>query len=162
MWVWGDGSYGQLGLGDQANRLALTLVGAQVAFGGLPVLMVACGVFHSLVVNKNDTLWTFGSRYGGALSHNDCNTRLVPTHIKAQHFGNAKVVSVASGLSHSAAVTEEGTLYIWAQLRPLACQQGGKVDAHAYCPKPAAGCARQALPRSATNARPRLCYGHAI
>jgi len=30
---------GDLGLGDEANRLALTLVGAEAAFGGSPVLL---------------------------------------------------------------------------------------------------------------------------
>jgi len=62
-------------------------------------------------VTKDGAQWTFGSGDDGALGHNDRNTRLVPTRIEAQHFGNAKIVSVAGGFSHSAAVTEEGTLY---------------------------------------------------
>jgi len=37
----------------------------------------------------------------------------VPTRIEAQHFGNTKTVSVACGVSHSAAVTEEDALYTW-------------------------------------------------
>ena len=36
------------------------------------------------------------------------------------------------------------------------------MDAHAHHPKPAAGCARRALPRSAAYALPRLCHGHAF
>jgi len=111
LWVWGYGLYGQLGLGDDANRLAPTLVGVEVAFGGSPVLTVACGDFHSLVVTKDGALWTFGN--DGALGHNDRNTRLVPTRMEAQHFGNANIVSVAGGHFHSAAVTVEGTLYTW-------------------------------------------------
>jgi len=80
---------------------------------------VACGEFHFLVVTKDGALWTFGSGYDGALGHNDRNTRLVLTRIEAQHFGNAKIVSVAGGFSHSAAVTEEGTLYTWGQASGL-------------------------------------------
>jgi alpha-tubulin suppressor-like RCC1 family protein len=34
LWVWGYGRYGQLGLGDNDNRLAPTLVGAQAACTG--------------------------------------------------------------------------------------------------------------------------------
>jgi len=74
---------------------------------------VACGYFHTLAVTKDGALWTFGYGEDGALGHNDCTTRLVPTRIEAQHFGNAKIVSTAGGDSHSAAVTEEGTLYTW-------------------------------------------------
>jgi|AntRauMFilla1563_2_1112583.scaffolds.fasta_scaffold06617_3 alpha-tubulin suppressor-like RCC1 family protein len=41
-------------------------------------------------------------------------TRLLPTRIRAQHFDNAKIISAAGGVSHSAAVpTEEGTPYTW-------------------------------------------------
>jgi len=56
LWVWGRGNHGQLGLGDEANRLAPTLVGAQAAFGGSTVLTVACGDCHSLVVTKDGSL----------------------------------------------------------------------------------------------------------
>jgi len=70
-------------------------------------------------VTKDGTLWTFGSGDDGALGHNDRNNRLVQTRIEAQHFCNAKIVSVASGISHSAAVTEEGTLYTWGQASGL-------------------------------------------
>jgi len=53
VWVWGHGSFGQLGLGDEANRLAPTLVGAHdAAFGGSPVLTVACGGAHTLAVTE--------------------------------------------------------------------------------------------------------------
>jgi len=52
------------------------------------------------------------------------NNRLVPTHIEAQHFGNASIVSVACGDSHSAAVTEEGTLYTWGEASGLGHDNG--------------------------------------
>jgi hypothetical protein len=113
LWVWGYGGQGQLGLGDCANRLAPTLVGAEEGFGELQVLTVACGCWHTLAVTKDGALWTFGMGENGALGHIDHTTRLVPTRIEAQHFGNAKIVSTAGGDSHSAAVTEEDTLYTW-------------------------------------------------
>ena len=51
LWFCGHGGCGQLGLGDHDNRLAPTLVGAQVVFGGSLALM-ACGDSHSLAVTK--------------------------------------------------------------------------------------------------------------
>jgi len=115
LWVWGQGHYGQLGLGDEANRLAPMLVEAEAAFGGLQVLTVACGYFHSLAVTTDGALWTFGRGQNGALGHNARNNMLVPTCIEAQHFGHANIVSVAAGVSHSAAVTDKGGLYSWGE-----------------------------------------------
>jgi len=113
LWVWGMGNCGQLGLGDLNNRLAPARVGAEEAFGGSQVLTVACGDAHTLAVTKDGALWSCGFGSHGVLGHNDQNDRLVPTRIEAQHFGNANVISAAAGPSHSAAVTDEGTLYTW-------------------------------------------------
>jgi len=113
LWVWGYGNSGQLGLGDDANRLLPTCVGAEAVFGGSQVLTADCSYVHTLIVTKAGTLWAFGFGGYGALGHNDYNNWLVPTRIEAQHFGNAKIVSAAAGQVHSAAVTEEGALYTW-------------------------------------------------
>ena len=113
IFAWGEATYGQLGLDDKTDRLVPTVVGTEAAFGGSQVVTVACGYVHTLAVTKEGALWTFGKGADGALGHNDHTTRLVPTRIEAQHFGNAKIVSTAGGRSHSAAVTEEGTLYTW-------------------------------------------------
>jgi len=110
-WAWA--------LGDEANRLAPTLMGAQSAFWESRVLMVACGDFSSLVVTKDSALWTFCTGSHGALGHNYCNNRLVPTRIEVQHFDNVKIFFVAGGFSHSAAVTKEGTLYTWGKASGL-------------------------------------------
>jgi len=44
---------------------------------------------------------------------NNRNTRLVPTRVQTQHFGNTNVVSSAGAYYHSAAVAEDGTLFTW-------------------------------------------------
>jgi len=119
LWVWGYGHYGQLGLGDHASRLVPTLVGTETALGGSQVLTVTCGYFSTMAATKDGALWTFGMGQNGTLGHNDRNDRLVPTRIEAQHFGNANIVSVACGFLHSAAVTEEGTLYTWGEASGL-------------------------------------------
>ena len=74
---------------------------------------------HTLAVTKDGTLRTFGKGGNGALGHNDFINRLVLTRIETQHFGNTNIISVASGTRHSAAVTEEGTLYTWGQASGL-------------------------------------------
>ena len=51
LYTWGNGSYGQLGHGTFAGMLVPTLVPA-AGLEGSPVLMVACGSFHTLVVTR--------------------------------------------------------------------------------------------------------------
>ena len=113
LWVWGRGLYGQLGLGDEGNRLAPARVGSEESFGGSHVITAHCGLNHTLAITKDGALWTFGIGTDGALDHTGRNNRLVPTRIEAHHFGNAKIVCAAAGHSHSAAVTEHGILYTW-------------------------------------------------
>jgi len=115
LWAWGDGLDGQLGLGDVEYSLVPARVGAEEAFGGSPVLMAACSYEHTLAVTKAGTLWAWGSGDFGALGHNDNNKRCVPTQVEAQHFGHTKIVSIAAGRAHSAAVTEHGGLYTWGE-----------------------------------------------
>ena len=134
LWTWGCGRNGRLGLGDIANRLAPTLVGAGEAFGESHVLTAACGTQHTLAVTKDGTLWSWGS---GAVGHvakgkHTQNHWLVPTRIEAQHFGNSKIISAAAGNwgeweqqgEHSAAVTEDGGLYTWGRRPGLGLANG--------------------------------------
>jgi len=63
-----------------------------------------------LAMTKAGTLWVLGEGTDGKLGHNNENSRRVLRHVEAQHFGHSTIISVASGDSLSAAVTEEGTL----------------------------------------------------
>jgi len=112
-WVWGNGYMGQLGLDNQINQIIPIMIGKDTAFGESDLLSASCGTFHMMAVTKDGALWTFGKGAEGALDHNDRENRLVPTRVEAQHFGNANVVSIAGVVYHSAAVTEDGTLFTW-------------------------------------------------
>ena len=111
--------HGHLGLGDELNRLSLTLVVLDESM----VRMAACGDHHTLAVTEEGTLFSWGSGSGmnastatstaGVLGHNDNNDRLIPTRVDPQHFDCAKIVTAAAGTFHSTAVTEDGALYTW-------------------------------------------------
>jgi len=47
--TWGGGAEGQLGHGDAKDRLRPELIGGKL-HGGWPVIMVACGAQHTLVL----------------------------------------------------------------------------------------------------------------
>ena len=113
LYTWGCGGFGQLGHGENGNRLVPTLVGAG-AFGGAAVVMAACGDEHSLVVTSDGALWASGQGCAGQLGLHDQQNRFVFERIGAGEFGGARIVAAAAGAFHSAAVTEgDGTLWTW-------------------------------------------------
>jgi len=81
--------------------------------GGWPVMMVACGGQHTLVLTVGG-LWTCGKGEHGVLGHGDEADKLVLTQVAAECFkGNAQIVMVAAGAGHSAAVGTEGSVWTW-------------------------------------------------
>jgi alpha-tubulin suppressor-like RCC1 family protein len=71
LWVWGKGSYGQLGLVETNDRQVPTLVGAEDVFGGSKVRTIACGYDHTLAVTEAGELWACGRGAQGRLGLND-------------------------------------------------------------------------------------------
>ena len=120
LWACGYGGYGQLGLGDCANRSKPVRVGAGSSFELCQVVTVACGIAHTVAVTDGGKLWSWGRGYRGRLGHEvECErNRLTPVMVGPEHFGGAQVVSVSCGHNHSAAVTKGGALYTWGQGAP--------------------------------------------
>ena len=127
LWAWGEGFYGQLGLGDTNDRLVPTLVGAEEVFGGSQVRTISCGGVHTLAVTEAGELWAWGQGAQGRLGLNDGQDRLVPTRVDPQHFAHAPISAVAAGYYHSAAVTAGGALYTWGrgEAKPTGSQVPG-------------------------------------
>ena len=113
--LWGEGTIGQLGLGDLDNRLVPTCMGSdeERPFGGSGVKSAACGFYHTLVVTWEGALWAFGEGWYGRLGLGDDLSRLAPVRVEPQHFNYARVATAAAGALHSMAVTEDGALYTW-------------------------------------------------
>jgi len=64
MFSWGSNEFGRLGHGDELDRTLPTLV---KALQGHKILHVAMGLSHTLVLEENGLLWTFGSNKFGQL-----------------------------------------------------------------------------------------------
>jgi len=69
-WTCGENEYGQLGVGDTANRLGFTQVDTG-QLGGARIVMAACGLWHSVVVSAEGGVWTFGCGRGLGLNDDD-------------------------------------------------------------------------------------------
>lgn len=105
---WGWGRYGNLGDGECEDRLLPTKVkGLQ----GVHVRVVACGWRHSIVVDGDGRVFSFGWSKYGQLGHGDNRDQLVPKQL--QQLQDTKVVVIAGGWRHSMAADSEGRVYAW-------------------------------------------------
>ena len=125
LWVWRDGSCGQLGLGDRDSRLVPTRLGPAIevlgelgtrgweeVFWGSLVRVAACGHVHTLVVTKEGAVWVNGRGEHGRLGLNDEDDRLV-RRVGPQRFAGAKVATVATGAAD--------LLSFWGKLHAPGC-----------------------------------------
>ena len=108
----GDNLFGQLGLGDTADRLGFTQVDAG-QLGGARIVMAACGGSHSVVVSAEGRVCTFGHGRFGCLGLNDEQDRLVPALLAAEVFEGSTIVTVAAGGYYTMAVGVNGRLWAW-------------------------------------------------
>jgi hypothetical protein len=81
------------------------------------VVMVACGLLHTLVVTQDGALWACGDWEFGQLGLNDTGNNYVFRQVGVAAFGGARVVTAAAGYGHSVAVTEDGALWTWGDSR---------------------------------------------
>jgi len=111
LWTWGCGIQGRLGHGaDCADKMVPTEI-PTARFGDCNICTVACGDDHTAAVTQNGLVFTWGVGNNWQLGHSHREACFVPTRIRRleQH----RVVTVACGPAHTAAVTEEGHLWTW-------------------------------------------------
>lgn len=81
------------------------------------VVAMACGEHHSLALTKDGDVLSFGRAVYGRLGR-PAEVELhqgdaaCPTPVQVE-VGSNKIVTVAAGISHSAAVSDRGTLFVW-------------------------------------------------
>uniref|UniRef100_A0A8C7F560 Regulator of chromosome condensation 1 n=1 Tax=Oncorhynchus kisutch TaxID=8019 RepID=A0A8C7F560_ONCKI len=109
--VLGQGDVGQLGLGEdimERKRPALVT---------LPegVVQVAAGGMHTVCLSDTGNIYTFGCNDEGALGRETTEegSEMVPGKVALDE----RVVQVSAGDSHTAALTDDGAVYIWGSFR---------------------------------------------
>ena len=104
LYTWGYNSKGQLGLGDEKNRLSPTKVQSIS-----DAIALSVGHEHMAVIVADGSLYSWGYNATGQLGLGDENNRLIPTKVT----GISGVVAISMGYIHSAAITSDGSLYTW-------------------------------------------------
>ncbi|CAE7789677.1 UVR8 [Symbiodinium sp. CCMP2456] len=106
LWTWGGNSWGQLGVGDTTDRHAPV----KVSVNGQKIVAVAAGFWHTAAITDSGELWTWGRNFYGQLGVGDTKDRHTPVKVSVN---GQKIVAVAAGDWHTAAITDSGELWTW-------------------------------------------------
>ena len=106
LFVCGSGDAGQLGTGLRERELKPVHVGSISDF----IVSTACGIFHTLVLTSSGKVFAMGGNNFGQLGVGNKRSSTVPLMVKG--FENEHIIKVSAG-NMSAAITEDGKLYIW-------------------------------------------------
>ncbi|KAM4601976.1 retinitis pigmentosa GTPase regulator b [Polymixia lowei] len=101
LFMWGDNTEGQIGLGKESNATTPQQISV-----GQPITWISCGYYHSAFVTGNGGLYTFGERDCGKLG---LATDQLAGHRAPQLVKSIaeRVTQVACGGGHTVALTED-------------------------------------------------------
>ncbi|XP_077150882.1 X-linked retinitis pigmentosa GTPase regulator isoform X1 [Ranitomeya variabilis] len=101
LYMWGENSEGQLGLGNEKNICTPHQIDT-----GKPISWISCGYYHSAFVTQDGELYTFGEPENGKLG---LPAEKLENHKKPQRVPgiSRKVKMVSCGGGHTVAVTDK-------------------------------------------------------
>ncbi|OWF41330.1 uncharacterized protein LOC110462625 isoform X2 [Mizuhopecten yessoensis] len=106
VYIWGYGK-------ACGNKSSDVLSPVLMETGRSKVTKVAGGMYHSMALTASGNIYTWGAGSDGQLGHGDQVLFLSePQRLKNHHL-RGKIIHISSGESFSAAVTENGRLYMW-------------------------------------------------
>ena len=109
VYAWGDNSWGQVGDGTTGNIRTAPVKVMSKAF------RVGAGGTHSIAVDMYGKLWGWGYNYYGQLGAGDSGAgsdKLTPTAaVMPGQYTDTKFRAVATGLTHSMALSEDGVVF---------------------------------------------------
>jgi alpha-tubulin suppressor-like RCC1 family protein len=109
LWTWGMNEFGQLGIGNYADRSVPTRVGADNDW-----VSVAAGCDHAAAIKEDGSLWTWGWNIFGALGIGNTTNQTRPVRVGEDNDWAA----VTAGLYHTAALKEDGSLWTMGMCGP--------------------------------------------
>uniref|UniRef100_A0A914VPX8 HECT domain-containing protein n=1 Tax=Plectus sambesii TaxID=2011161 RepID=A0A914VPX8_9BILA len=132
--TWGLNGNGQLGTGlrPQSSEHFVDTPSSVESLVGVPIIQVAAGGRHSVVLSVSGAVFSWGENLYGQLGCGDNTDRHHPGHVKS--LRSMKVVYVTCGDGHTAALTKEGRLFTFGA--DTYGQLGHGSQSHSIVPKP--------------------------
>lgn len=116
LWAWGNNSYGQLGDNSTTTRLLPTAVLTPVgAAAGTTWTQIAAGIYHSVGLRSDGSLWTWGYNIFGQLGDASTTASSVPVAVVTPGTvgANTRWTSVAANDNHTVALRSDNSLWAW-------------------------------------------------
>jgi alpha-tubulin suppressor-like RCC1 family protein len=112
LFSFGVNDVGQLGIG---NKITQSLPVQVTALASKHIIHACAGQSHSVAVDSDGFVYTFGSNYYAQLGNNDptFTDSAVPVLVSGGAMSGMKIVSVTCGTSHTIALAENGMAFGW-------------------------------------------------
>jgi len=113
VWGWGNNYYGQIG---NANGLYISSNSPVRVLGLSNVKSISAGMFHSLAITNDGSIWAWGNNAHGQLGVANIGMSTVPMQIaglQSAITGMNSVKAVSAGTYHSTVVFNNGTVRGW-------------------------------------------------
>ena len=107
LYICGTGEYCKLGLSDKNDRETPTLV---EALAEVPVVLAACGKYHSAALSASGDVYAWGLESNGQLGLGSYKTK-AHTPQKVEALSGVGVTDISCGMYHTLALTEAGEVY---------------------------------------------------
>jgi alpha-tubulin suppressor-like RCC1 family protein/uncharacterized protein YkwD len=109
VWAWGYNTHGQLGDGDGSVG---TLRKTPVQVSNLSeVVAIAAGIFHSLALKNDGSVWAWGDNASGQLGDGTTSDQSEPVKLFIPDISGA--VAIAAGYHHSLLLTNDARVWAW-------------------------------------------------
>ena len=105
IWCCGYNNRGQLGLGDNTSQKIFTKVTTNI---NNDVKQVACGVYHTVILKDDGSVWASGYNYYGQLGLGDTTARTTFTQVTT-NINNVK--QIACGNQYTFILKNDGSLW---------------------------------------------------
>jgi alpha-tubulin suppressor-like RCC1 family protein len=113
-WAWGDNFFGQLGDGTTTQRNAPVRVAGAGGVGSLAgVRGVSGGLFHTIALMSDGSVWCWGNNDWGQLGMGDNVSRTSPAETLFSSGGGATATSSSAGDVHTVVLKSDGTVWSW-------------------------------------------------
>jgi alpha-tubulin suppressor-like RCC1 family protein len=106
IWCWGNNTFGQCGTNDVTHRSSPV----QEVLANTNWKAIACGWYHTVALQRNGSLWSWGENDDGQLAKNDVVHRSSPVQ---ELTGNTNWKIISAGGYHTYAIKTDGTLWGW-------------------------------------------------
>ena len=123
LWTWGNNSHGQLGIGTIGGSITAPRV---VDTGAVRFDRISVGNNHSMALDTQGRVWTWGNGQSGRTGHGDIDNRPIPTMIA----GLSNVTAISAGFEHSMVLDSHGRVWMWGRNWRGQLGDGTIIDRH--------------------------------